>query len=480
MESFALVVVGITSNLAQIKLIPALYDMVADGSLPENISIIGVARKKMSKEEFNNYFKEVLNTKNIHHQHEIKPAVFEKLCSRIRYIDGSVEDGSIFPKLEEVMGEESKDGTNCNNRMYYLATYPNLYQKIFDGLKDFGLDREDCGWVRILIEKPIGSDLESSRKLNKLLDSYFNESQIYRLDHYLGKETIQNILTFRFGNGIFKPLINKDYVDHIQITAAESYGIGKRGSYYDTAGALIDVGQNHLLQMLAFATMESPGQFTNEAVTRERINLIESLKPQPQSLVLGQYGGYLNEINVSQGSKTDTYFAFKTEIKNEKFSGVPIYIRAGKKLAQTVTEISIVFKTPNDRLFKHLDCGMEPNVLVYRVQPNEGIILKILAKNPGHEIKLTPSFMQFCYKHLPNESIDPYEHLIYDAMVGDQTFFNDAAEVEAQWKFIDALGASGREVLTYASDSWGPKEADEMIEFDGRHWLEPSMDFCNL
>lgn len=477
---FSLVIFGITSNLAQIKLIPALYDIAEKGLLPKNTSIIGIARKPLTDTEFKEYFHKVLHSENRHHSHSIKEHVISLLHASLHYVDGQLDDPRFYKKLKDYLCSLRPEGGTSANTIFYLATYPELYAPIFENLQKSGLNTTKNGWVRLMIEKPIGNDLESAKNLNKLLHKYFSEDQIYRLDHYLGKETLQNILTFRFGNGIFEPLINNEYIDHIQITAAEDFGIGKRGGYYDKVGSLKDVGQNHQLQMLAFATMDAPREFSNEAVTAERIKILQNLIPNPHKVVFGQYEGYQKEENVPSGSTTDTFYALKTGIQSERFKGVPIYIRAGKKLKQTVTEISIAFKTPASRLFKGIDCGMEPNVLIYRLAPHEGIVLKILAKKPGTEIMLEPSYMQFCYHHLTADLPDAYEKLILDAIRGDQTFFNDSEEVEAQWAFIDPLAKSKRRVEIYKPGSWGPKQADELIEADGRCWLEPSMQFCNI
>lgn len=474
MESFALVIFGITGNLAQIKLIPALYDMEEKGLLPDNMDIAGIARKGMPKAEFIKYIHSVLHLENIHHKHDIKEEVFQRLIKKFKYLSGEIEDQNLYKQLKSFL----KHG----NRIFYLATYPNLYQHVFENLQKHQLNQQAGGWIRLMIEKPIGSDLKSAKELNKLLLEYFSEEQIYRLDHYLGKETLQNILTFRFANDIFEPLINKNTIDHIQITASEHFGIGKRGGYYDQVGALKDVGQNHQLQMLAFVTMDAPSEFSNEAVTKERLKILQNLVPLPESLVYGQYEGYLKEANVSENSNTDTFYALKTYINNERFKDVPIYIRAGKNLKQTVTEIAVVFKNPVNRLLKNSDSGDEPNVLIYRIQPNEGIVLKILTKTPGYETKLQPEYMQYCYRIDPHTHYipDPYERLLFDTIKGDQTFFNDAEEVEAQWAFIDPLAEARGKPHTYESGTWGPKEADELIEKDGRAWLEPSMDFCRI
>lgn len=482
MDSFALVIFGITGNLAQIKLIPALYDMAEKGALPKKMSIIGIARRPMTTKQFQEYFRQILNQENIHHRHEIKEEIFDELCRKLHYLSGDVQDPGLYENLKEYLDSLTKKGIECDNRIYYLATYPELYKEVFENLQKFGLNKQNKGWARLMIEKPIGHDLKSAKQLNQLLLKYFSEDQIYRLDHYLGKETLQNILTFRFANGIFEPLINKDCIDHIQITASEDFGIGKRGGYYDQIGALKDVGQNHQLQMLAFATMNAPAQFSNEAVTNQRIKILKSLVPLPGKIVYGQYEGYRQEENVDPNSNTDTFYALKTYIDNERFKDVPVYIRAGKKLNQTATEISIVFKKPENRLFKNSDAEDQPNVLIYRIQPNEGIVFKILVKEPGHDIKLKTEYMQYCYRIDPHNHYipDPYERLLIDTIRGDQTFFNDAQEVEAQWAFIDPLFAKRKKPFPYKSGSWGPKEADKLIEEDGRTWLEPSMEFCRI
>ncbi|OGE26597.1 glucose-6-phosphate dehydrogenase [Candidatus Daviesbacteria bacterium RIFCSPHIGHO2_02_FULL_39_12] len=477
MKSLSLTIFGITSNLAQIKLIPALYDMAEKGLLPENIEILGNARTPMSKDEFAHYIENVLHSPNIHHTHPVKPEIVKKLLSKFHYISGHLDDPSFYAGLAKILRlNRSAD------KIFYLATYPELYHHIFENLQKVGLNKQTKGFVRMMIEKPVGNDLKSAKELNQLLLTYFEENQIYRLDHYLGKETLQNILTFRFSNGIFEPLINKDYINHIQITAAEDFGIGARGGYYDQVGALKDVGQNHQLQMLAFATMDAPSEFSSRAVTAQRIKILQDLIPFPTKAVFGQYEGYHQEKNVDPNSNTDTFYALKTYIQNDRFKDVPIYIRAGKKLAQTVTEISIIFKNPANRLLKHLDCSDEPNVLIYRIQPNEGIVLKILTKIPWHENKLQPEYMQYCYRVDPHSHYipDPYERLIADTIRGDQTFFNDAKEVEAQWAFTDPLASTRKKPYIYKPGSWGPKEADELIEKDGRAWLEPSMDFCRI
>lgn len=470
MKSLSLVIFGVTSNLAQIKLLPALYDLAKNNMLPASVNIVGIARSPKTREEFHSYVHKVLHTPSRHHKHKIDKNVYDNLCSKLYYLDGNVEDPKLYTKL--------KKSLNSKNKMFYLATYPELYEAIFKNLKKAGLNTQKHGFSRLMIEKPIGTDLKSAKKLNRLLLKFFTEDQIYRLDHYLGKETLQNIINFRFGNGIFEPLINHNYVDNIQITATEDFGIGARGGYYDKVGALKDVGQNHILQMIALSLMEDPVHFSNEAITKERIRVLEKLKPIPESVVYGQYEGYKKEAGVSTNSQTDTYFAFKTELKNKRFRGVPIYVRAGKMLERTVTEVSITFKVPKNRIFKNIEEGSKHNVLIYRIQPNEGIVLKIMARAQGYDKKIIPAYMQFCYKDLPGEPLDAYENLIQNALEGDQTFFNDAPEIEAQWRFIDKLLKQKKKINIYKKGTWGPKEADEIIKKDGRQWLEPSIEFC--
>ncbi len=481
MDSFALVIFGITSNLAQIKLIPALYDMEEAGLLPEDCVILGISRTAQTKAEIEQYVHGVLQKENRHHQHPVDSTVANRLIQRFFHLAGEAHTANLYADLKTFLDDYAKTTKGCHNRIFYLATFPDLYQSIFEHLKTSGLNSEVKGWARLMIEKPIGNDLPSAKKLNQLLNTYFREEQIYRLDHYLGKETLQNILSFRFANDFVEPLLNSQYVDHIQVSTLEDFGIGARGGYYDSVGALKDVGQNHLLQMIAFACMEAPTSFDNDAITRERLAILQNLVPDPASLVLGQYQGYTNEPNVSKDSTKDTYFAFKTEIRNRRFKDVPIYVRAGKHLAQDADEITFVFKPfPNGPLKNNLQSTQDSSALIFRLEPNEAIVFKMLTKKPGHDMQLEPAYMQYCYRESAANLPDPYEKLIADAIAGDQTFFNDAAEVEAQWDFIDKLLAHAPKVIQYPKGSWGPSEADALIKKDGRSWLEPSMAFCKI
>ena len=471
MDPFALVVFGITGNLSQIKLIPVLYDLVAKNLLPKNFIVLGVGRKPYSGNSFRSFILEALTRENRHHNHPIDPIISEKLLRHIRYIRGDVDEKETASKLFTTL-KKYIVAKNISNIIFYLATYPNLYEKIFKSIVNSHINIQKKGWIRLVIEKPIGSDSSSAKTLDKLLHKYFLEDQIYRLDHYLGKETLQNLLIFRFNNGIFEHLMNKKYVSQIQITAAEDFGIGSRGGYYDSVGALRDVGQNHLLQMLALSTMDPPTQFTSEAVTKERIKILKALKPHPSKIIFGQYNGYLYEEKVEKNSNTDTFFALKTEIHNKRWQGVPIYIRAGKKMTRWVTEIKIVFQVPEDRLFSKLDLGDTPNVLTFRIQPNEGIGLDVLIKKPGHKLILSSYPMHFSFPAASLELPDAYERLFYDAFSGDQTFFNDAQEIQEEWRFVDTLLQKKRKILLYEPGSWGPKEAEELLQVDGNSWLE--------
>jgi glucose-6-phosphate 1-dehydrogenase len=473
MDKLELVILGITGNLAQIKLLPALYDMEKSNLLPPGAKVTGIGRKNFTQTGFAEFVSAALRAENRHHRHAIDPQIEKRLLHKITYLMGDFTDPGLYSTLDQKL--------TLPDRIYYLATYPSLYETIFSALSTHHLLEKGNTSHRLMVEKPIGNDLPSSRHLNQVLTSFFTEDQIYRLDHYLGKETMQNILTFRFGNGIFEPIMNKDYIDHIQITSAEDFGIGQRGAYYDAVGELRDVGQNHRLQMAVLALMKAPEEFTNQSITRERIRALKSLRLIPESLVLGQYDGYLGESRVKSDSKTDTFYAFKAYLDNTRFENVPIYFRGGKSMQRTVTEISIVFKNHSLKMFNQIyNPAIKKNVLVYRIQPDEGIVLKILAKSPGSKMSVEESYMQFCYRNVTPNLPDPYESLINDVLLGDQTYFNAAAEVEAEWEQIDKLLQCHPKLETYARGSWGPKKADEMIQKDGFNWLMPSELFCQI
>lgn len=444
MQSFTLTIFGITSNLAQIKLIPTLYDLVADNELNSEFSIIGVGRTLMDQAQFRAFIGRALRAKNRHHTHAIDPSVESRLLTHLTYLPLDLTNPASFAQLKAVI----LSSPNSTNRMFYLATFPSLYGAIFANLRSVKLTGQKNGWTRVVIEKPIGHDQSSARALNDLLGQYFVEDQIFRLDHYLGKETLHEILEFRFTYGKLEHLVDHDHLDHIQVTATEDFGIGLRGSYYDQSGALKDVGQNHLLQMIALSTMAKPRESTSAAITAARIDLLKALVPDLDSLVLGQYQDYHKEPHVAAASDTETYFAFRAYIDNDRLAGIPIYVRAGKYLESTHTLIQLVLKNQD--------------VLTYSLGHNRGITLR----SPNGHIT------NFSTPHAGDEH-DAYERLILDAISGDQTYFNDAAEVEIQWAFTDTLLSHKRtrEPLIYPRGSWGPNEADELIAADGRTWL---------
>ncbi|HWS48777.1 MAG TPA: glucose-6-phosphate dehydrogenase [Candidatus Methanoperedens sp.] len=455
MSDLKIVIFGITGDLAQKKLIPALFELWKDGDISENISIFGLSHKDREKSELKKIILNSLKAKDI----SVNEKDVEKFWSKFKFFFGDFKQRKVYSYLKEELMKTS------GNIIYYLATHPILYGDVFQNLENEGLNKNSKNWLKIMIEKPIGNNLKSAFDLNKLLAKFYKEEQIFRIDHYLAKDTIQNILAFRFHNEVFESVWNNKKIDHIQITVAESFGAESRNSYYDSVGALKDVGQNHVLQMLAFVTMDRPDFLRQEDIVEKRKSVIKNLIPVPNSLVLGQYDNYSKEV-----VKTDTFFAFKTELKKGKLSGVPIYVRGGKKLKKTVTEISLVFKSK----------GVEnPNILTFRIQPNEGIVFKMAVKKPGFKMECETGEMQFCYHQL-GKLRDAYLRLLMDAIKGEHSYFNMGLEVELEWKFIDALRVNKLRLLPYQAGTWGPKEANEIIEKDGRYWLEPSEDLCRI
>lgn len=479
-EPFVLVIFGGSGDLSYQKIYPAVYDIAEKNLFPKEFAIVATGRK-YTQDEFRKFFAHSLTSDNRHHKHDIEGDVFKKLEKHIHFFPGDITKPEFYAGLNEYLDKLIKEGLPCGNRLFYVGVPQTIYDTIFSQMKKSGLDKSPCGWTRIIIEKPIGDDEASARKIDKIVTSVFKEDQIFRLDHYLGKETLENVLTFRFNNNIYEHLLNNTHLDHIQITAAEDFGIARRGKFYEATGALKDVGQNHILQMLAIATMEKPKNNSDEALVAERIKLVQSLRAKPSDLVLGQYTaghaqganviGYREEESVAKDSKADTFFALKAEIDSPRFRGVPIYIRAGKRMATWVTEINYVFKTKK----------LNDNVLTIRLQPNEGIAVKILTKKPGYDFTMEPTYMQFCYKHyFPGETFDAYEKLLLDVFAGRHTFFNTSKEVEALWHFIDPLSKNRLKTTFYKAGTWGPKEALALIERDGRKWLEPYHAFCQI
>ena len=484
-----IVVFGITGDLARRKLIPALYQLQKQNSLPEKIKIIGFARRPWNKDVMQNILIDGINEFS-----RIKPIDQDAAITLLNdsvYIESEFESYEGYEKLSEIIQSE-----NIQNAIYYLATPPNSYLDIIRNLGKKGLNVNRNGWSRIVVEKPYGSDLNSSKELENEIHQTFDENQIYRIDHYLGKETVQNILVFRFANGIFEPLWNNHYIDHVQIMVAEKVGIGGRAGYFDKAGIIRDMFANHLLQLLALTAMESPYAFNASSVRDEKMKVLQALRPTTNaqvksSTVRAQYAesvidgkkmlGYKQEEKVNQQSITETYMAIKVFVDNWRWSGVPFYIRCGKRMPIRATEISIHFKQVPLSLFDWKNmAGEAPNVLTLRLQPEEGINLSFGAKMPGPVNQIAPVNMEFCYEETfgtpPPES---YERLLLDVIKGDATLFTRSDETMAQWRFttdiIDAWhDIKIKQLPQYPVGTWGPKEADAFIQKDGRIWRNPS------
>lgn len=487
LDSFSLVLFGATGDLAKLKIFPALYDLHERGQLPEKFALIGSGRTEYSREQFQDYVAEQLRSK----VQNLEEGKLAQLIERTYYYAGDAIEPSFAPRFAQFLDDLQSQGIPCGNRIFHLAVLPHLYEPIVHNLGSAGLAQARDGWVRLMIEKPFGTDQHSAQTLNQTLLQYFEPDQVYRLDHYLGKETVQNILAFRFGNGLFEPIWDNSFIDHIQITRFEEFGVKDRGSFYDVTGALKDVVQNHLLQVLSVITMEPPANFSPEAIREQRRKILESFKVYDEELirertVRAQYEGYTQEKNVSPDSTTETYVALKLEIELNRWQGVPVYIRAGKKVAQAVSEVSIVFKRPPFQIFREFE-GEEkaaPNVLTLRLDQGEAILLQFLIKQPGHEMRLQPAAMQFCYRDANGKLMEPYAKLLLDVFKGDPSLFALPEEVEAQWRFVDPILQAWKngvcEVGSYAADSMGPKAADTLIQLDGREWFVSDPSACSI
>jgi glucose-6-phosphate 1-dehydrogenase len=481
---------GASGDLTKRKLIPALYNLARDRLLPEEFAVIGVARSEMTRAEFR---RKIFQDVRPYVPGLIEPEIWGWLERRLYYLSGDFQDTQTYRTLRELLSQVDAEYRTRGNALYYLATPPELFSPIVQQLGAAGLTRETNGrWRRVIVEKPFGCDLESARALNRELQQVLQESQIYRIDHYLGKETVQNILIFRFANGIFEPVWNRRYVDHVQITVAESLGVEQRGGYYDHAGALRDMVPNHLFQLLTLMAMEPPISFEAGSVRDEQVKVLRALSPImpaeiPQRAVRGQYGegtmggqrvpGYRSEAQIARDSCTETYVALKFLIDDWRWQDVPFYLRTGKRLPRRVSEIALQFKCPPHVLFRDtpVPCT-NPNVLVLRIQPEEGISLRFEAKVPGPVMHLGAVNMDFRYAdYFGNPPSTGYERLLHDCMIGDQTLFWRADMVEQAWSVVQPIlqawtGAPCPDFPNYAAGSWGPHEADALIQRDGRQW----------
>jgi len=485
---------GSTGDLTHRKLLPALYNLALETHLPAGFSVVGFARRPYTDEQFREQALESINQYS--RQKPVNPQVWESFASGIHYLQSDFHNPAGYEKLTEMLNKLDHERGTGGNRIFYLSTPPSQYPDIIQNLGAAGLNKNRKGWTRIIIEKPFGRDLASARELNRQVGKVFREEQVYRIDHYLGKETVQNILVFRFANGIFEPVWNRRYVDHVQITVAENVGLEGRGAYYEEAGAIRDMVQNHVLQLLTLVAMEPPIAFDANPVRDEKVKVLHALQPLTGQDVVtnsirAQYGpgwvgghqvtAYTDEPGVSPLSVTETYLVLKVSIDSWRWAGVPFYLRTGKHLPKRVTEIAIQFKQPPLMLFKRSEAHgqVEPNVLTLRIQPDEGISLKFGAKVPGSEMQIRSVNMDFFYgSSFFREQPEAYERLLLDCMLGDSTLFTRRDEVEAAWEFVQSIldqwKVEPREsILTYESGSWGPQAADEFIWREGRRWRRP-------
>jgi glucose-6-phosphate 1-dehydrogenase len=491
----AMVIFGASGDLTRRKLMPALYDLALEGLLPPGFSVIGYARSEKSNDEFRAEVRESIRENA--RRTPIDEGLLNNFEEGISYVSGDFSSPDDYGRLAEELDRLDRERSTGGNRVYYLATPPSAYGEIARHLYESNLvsPLHDERWTRLIVEKPFGNDYDSARDLNEHLLQYFAEEQIYRIDHYLGKETVQNMLAFRFANGIFEPIWNRTFIDHIQITVAESIGIENRGGYYDQAGALRDMVQNHMLQLLSLVTMEPPPDFDADSVHDEKVKALRSIRPfksddvehctvrgqYHEGWVMGHpYPAYREEPRVASDSVTETYVAMKLFIDNWRWAGVPFYLRTGKHLPRRVSEIAIQFqKAPHPPFASHLTQSLEPNVLAIRIQPDEGITLKVTAKVPGPSMRLRSVNMGFLYgTSFLVESPDAYERLLLDCMLGDSTLFPRRDGIEASWEpitqILEGWAQSGStEIPTYEAGTWGPEEADAFIARDGRHWRQP-------
>ncbi len=480
-EPCALVIFGASGDLTRRKLFPALYSLALRRLLPEKFGVVGVARSEEGDDEFRERMKHAVQEFG---RDEFREDVWEWLADGMRYVATDFADDEGQNRVISVLNELDEQRGTAGNRVYYLAVPPDAIATL---MHELGERRSPEGWRRLIVEKPFGSDLASARELNEELQRRFAEEEIFRIDHYLGKETVQNLLAFRFANGIFEPIWNRQFVDHVQITVAETIGIEGRAAFYEQAGAIRDVFQNHLLQLVALTAMEPPIDFAADSVRNEKVKVLRALHtPGPKHVWRGQYGrgyvegqevlGYREEDGVAPDSMTETYVAAKLYVDNWRWADTPFYVRAGKRLARRETTIAIEFKrAPHPPFEVAEDDGLRPNVLVVHIQPDEGVSLEFAAKVPGQGMRLRTVHMDFLYGGAFRTGIpEAYERLLLDCLLGDARMFTRADEVEEQWSLVDAIVAAWRRdrpsFPNYAAGTWGPVAADELMRKDGRQW----------
>ncbi len=482
-----LVIFGATGDLARRKLLPALYNLAHEGALPERFHLVGVARREKAHEDYRSECEEAIKRFS---RRTPDPDVLTRLLEHVRYVPGTFDDKLVYAHLQKTLDAFDEHVEAPLHRLFYLSTAPAFFPVIVSALGEHGLCRHEGAEVRVVVEKPFGTSLNEARALNRCVLDVFDESQVFRIDHYLGKETVQNLMAFRFANGMFEPLWNRNYIDQVQITAAEDIGIGTRAGYYDHAGALRDLIQNHMLQLLCHVAMEPPVSFTADEVRNEKVKVLQAIDPLtpeqvPEMAVRAQYGpghsggedvpGYLQEEGIPRDSKTETYAALRLEVDNWRWAGVPFYLRTGKRLARQVTEIAVTLKpVPHLAFSEEGSLGVLPNQLIMTLQPNEGVSLRLGAKIPGTRMMIRPVHMEFLYgTSFLSQSPEAYERLITDAMRGDATLFTRDDEVEAQWRICDPVLSAWADDSTalpqYEAGSQGPVEASEIMR-DGQSW----------
>lgn len=483
------VLFGATGDLAQKKLLPAIYDLTNRGLLPPGFGLVGFARREWSHEEFAEQAKEVVRA---HARTTFQEDVWQQLNEGIRFVSGELTDDEAFDELARTVRELDESRGTGSNYAFYLSLPPKLFSTVTRQLKRSGLaeSREDA-WRRLVIEKPFGHDLESARELNAVVDEVFPPQSVFRIDHYLGKETVQNIMALRFANTLFEPLWNRNYVDHVQITMAEDIGVGGRAGYYDGIGAARDVIQNHLLQLLALVAMEEPVSFAADAIRAEKEKVLSAVTLPPDlaaGTARGQYTGgwqggvrvssYLEEEGIPSDSTTETYAAMKLGVNSRRWAGVPFYLRTGKRLGRRVTEVALVFQRAPHQVFSQTDIEeLGQNALVLRIQPDEGVTLRFGSKVPGTAMEVRDVTMDFAYGHSFTESSpEAYERLILDVLIGDPPLFPRQEEVELSWKILDPVEefwAKGSAPEQYGAGTWGPPSAHALLNRDGRQWRRP-------
>jgi glucose-6-phosphate 1-dehydrogenase len=489
-----MVLFGSTGDLTHRKLLPALYSLTADGLLQCGLPIVCVGRRKPDRDALVADLRR--GVEQFARRRPLNDDCWQELATRIHYVRGGLDDESTYRELGEVLKWAGTDCAPDLGRLFYLATPPEFFPTLLTNLKHHGLATDHAqggGWSRVVIEKPFGADSQSARELNDLLRRLYSEDQIFRMDHYLGKETVQNLLVLRFANSVFEPIWNERHIHHIEITAAETAGMVGRGTYFDSAGITRDMIQNHVLQMLALVAIEPPVSMDPDDLDSERLKVFKSLcRLTPEEIdrrtVRGRYGpgkigeeevpGYLSEPDVAPDSRTETYAALRVCLNNWRWAGVPFYLRTGKRLARSATEIVVAFKSAPHLVFQGQKQGFEANRLVIRIQPNEGVRLSLSAKQPGPGITIQPVGLEFSYAEaFAHEPPEAYERLILDALLGDHTLFAEGEVVQAAWDFITPIlerwASSGEPPVEYPAGSWGPKEADQLVTETGDQWHEP-------